>query len=132
MDATPPPPIVLDYPVFDTTNPARDGRFWAQLLHGVISRDDEDWYEVTYGNGERLCFQLAANHVSPDWPEGQQQVHLDFVVDADRVEEAHRHALSVGAQVLHPSDGPQVRDGEGGFVAYADPSGHPFCFCWRQ
>ena len=88
--------------------------------------------EVTYGNGERLCFQLAHTHASPDWPHGQQQLHLDFVVDPDAVSAAHRHALAVGARLLHPHDEPDIGAAESGFIAYADPSGHPFCLCWRQ
>ena len=127
-----PPRIVLDYPVFDTAQPARDARFWADLLHGVVSRDEPDWHEVTYGNGERLCFQLAHTHASPDWPHGQQQLHLDFVVDPDAVSAAHRHALAVGARLLHPHDESEIGAAESGFIAYADPSGHPFCLCWRQ
>lgn len=127
-----PPTIVLDYPVLDTAEPDRDARFWADLLGGVVSRDDEDWHTVTYGNGARIAFQTAPGHASPDWPHGQQQLHLDFIVSPEDVHAAHEHALAVGARLLFPSAGPQLRDGEGGFVAYADPSGHPFCLCWRQ
>lgn len=117
--------------MFDTAQPPRDARFWADLLGGVISRDEPDWYEVTYGNGARLCFQLAPAHASPDWPRGQQQMHLDFVVDADQVGAAHEHALAMGARLLHPHDESDAV-AESGFIAYADPSGHPFCLCWRQ
>lgn len=127
-----PPRVVLDYPVFDTRDPARDARFWADLLHGVVSRDEEDWYEVTYAGGVRLCFQLAPDHKPSGWPHGQQQMHLDFVVDADEVHRAHEHAVAVGATLLHPTDGPPAEVGGSGFLAYADPSGHPFCLCWRQ
>lgn len=126
------PRIVLDYPVFDTADPARDARFWADLLGGVISRDGADWHEVTYGNGERLCFQLAPGHEGPDWPRGHQQMHLDFVIDPDAVPAVHAHALAVGARLLHPHDEADFGAAESGFIAYADPSGHPFCLCWRQ
>ena len=141
MDATPdpaslgplrnPPPIVLQYPVFDTAHPERDARFWADLLQGVVSREPE-WFEVTWGGGPRLTFQLAPGHESPQWPTGQQQMHLDFVIDADRVADAHAHALAAGARLLHPADPSELGGEESGFIAYADPSGHPFCLCWRQ
>lgn len=129
---TRPPTIALDYPVFDTPDPARDARFWADVLDGVVSRQDDDWHEVTFAGGARLCFQLAPDHEPPDWPDGApQQMHLDFVVDRATLAQAHAHALAVGARLLHPADGPDLA-ASSGFVAYADPSGHPFCLCWGQ
>ena len=67
-------------------------------------------------------------HVPPQWPDGPpQQVHLDFHVDD--IGAAHAHAVSVGARVLAPEDGPDASRSSG-FQVYADPAGHPFCLCW--
>jgi predicted enzyme related to lactoylglutathione lyase len=59
--------------------------------------------------------------VAPDWPRGQQQLHLDLTV-AD-LDAASLRALSLGAAVLA---GPVPEDG-GAFIVHADPAGHPFC-----
>jgi len=111
--------------VFDTPDLAGSSAFWAALLGGEVTRTEDDWHAVSVGGEERIAFQLAPNHVRPDWPDGQpQQIHLDLTVDD--IEAAHAHALEVGAQLLQDAD----RSTESGFIVYADPSGHPFCLCW--
>jgi hypothetical protein len=74
-----------------------------------------------------MGIQLAPNHVSPEWPDGQQQqqIHLDVWVD-DRGA-AHEKAMPLGATLLKPADDPATT-GEV-FQVYADPAGHPFCLC---
>ena len=75
----------------------------------------------------RLGFQLAPNHVPPDWPDGtpQQQLHVDLWVDD--LKAAHDQARSLGARLLKPADDPEADEV---FQVYADPAGHPFCICW--
>ena len=75
----------------------------------------------------RLGFQLAPNHVPPEWPDGtsQQQIHVDLWVDD--FEAAHEKATSLGARLLKPADDPGAAEI---FQVYADPAGHPFCICW--
>ncbi|WP_158375919.1 VOC family protein [Cellulosimicrobium cellulans] len=111
--------------VFDTADLATESAFWAGVLGGTVEPDD-DWH-MLYVDGEpRMGFQLAPNHVRPDWPDGeQQQIHLDLYVED--LAEAHAHVTGLGAELLKPADDPDAPEG---FQVYADPSGHPFCLCW--
>jgi catechol 2,3-dioxygenase-like lactoylglutathione lyase family enzyme len=110
--------------VFDTADLDASSAFWADLLGGTVEKED-DWHSLSVDGQPRLGFQLAPNHVQPDWPDGEpQQIHLDLYVDD--IGEAHDHAISVGARLLKPAD---VTAPEG-FQVYAGPSGHPFCLCW--
>jgi predicted enzyme related to lactoylglutathione lyase len=111
--------------VFDTADLDTESKFWADLLGGTVEKDD-DWHTVLVDGEQRLGFQLAPDHVQPDWPDGEpQQIHLDLYVDD--IHAAHDHALSVGARLLKPAEDFSTPDG---FQVYADPSGHPFCLCW--
>jgi catechol 2,3-dioxygenase-like lactoylglutathione lyase family enzyme len=111
--------------VFDTADLEAESSFWADLLDGTVDADD-DWHTVSVDGVPRLGFQLAPNHVQPDWPDGEpQQLHLDLYVDDIRA--AHEEAVAKGARLLKPADD---LDAPEGFQVYADPSGHPFCLCW--
>ena len=111
--------------VFDTADLATESTFWAGLLDGTVEADD-DWHTVSVDGQPRLGFQLAPDHVKPEWPDGApQQIHLDLYVDD--LDEAHEKAVSLGATLLQPAGD---RDAADGFQVYADPSGHPFCLCW--
>jgi predicted enzyme related to lactoylglutathione lyase len=111
--------------VFDTADLASESTFWAELLGGTVDAED-DWHTVSVDDEPRLGFQLAPNHVKPDWPDGEpQQIHLDLYVDD--MQAAHEHAIAVGARPLTPLKDFSAPDG---FQVYADPSGHPFCLCW--
>lgn len=116
--------ITQQVTVFDTADLATESAFWAGLLGGEVFADD-DWHAVLVDGKPRVAFQLAPNHVPPDWPDGQpQQVHLDLYVSDIR--SAHEEAVALGARLLRSAD----LDAEEGFQVYADPSGHPFCLCW--
>jgi catechol 2,3-dioxygenase-like lactoylglutathione lyase family enzyme len=111
--------------VFDAADPAAESGFWAGLLGGTVDADD-DWHTVFVDGEPRLAVQLAPNHVRPEWPAGTpQQIHLDLYVDD--VAAAHDQAISLGATLLKPAADLSAREG---FQVYADPAGHPFCFCW--
>jgi catechol 2,3-dioxygenase-like lactoylglutathione lyase family enzyme len=111
--------------VFDTADLTAESTFWAGLLGGTVETDD-DWHTVYVGEEPRLGFQLAPNHIPPEWPDGTpQQIHLDLYVDDLGV--AHEHVMSLGARLLKPADDTESAEG---FQVYADPAGHPFCLCW--
>ena len=111
--------------VFDAADLTAESTFWAGLLDGTISAED-DWHSVSVEGGWRLGFQLAPNHVPPDWPDGTpQQIHLDLWVDD--LQAAHEKAMSLGARLLQRAPDYEAREG---FQVYADPAGHPFCLCW--
>lgn len=117
--------ITKQITVFDTADLEAESTFWAGVFGGTVEAED-DWHTVYVDGSPRIAFQLAPNHVPPDWPDGQpQQIHLDLYVED--VAGAHEEVLALGARVL-AADHP-FSDAEG-FRVYADPSGHPFCLCW--
>ena len=111
--------------VFDTADLDAESSFWARILNGTVNAED-DWHTVSVDGTPKLGFQLAPNHIRPDWPDGQpQQLHLDLYVDD--IASAHDDAIAAGAVLLKPYDDLTAEEG---FNVYADPSGHPFCLCW--
>jgi len=112
--------------VIDCPDPSALAAFYSELLGLPIVEREADWWTVgdAQPDGWRLAFQLAPNHVAPDWPDPSrpQQFHLDVTVDADKIEEAEQQVIALGARRLYPDDE--------GFRVYADPAGHPFCLCW--
>ena len=120
--------VTFDCVALDCADPEGVARFYADLLGGTVQGegdDDGDWFDVLW-DGPRISTQLAPNHESPDWPRGQQQVHLDFVV-AD-IAAAHERVLELGGTALDPVEPPRPSP-QRGFRVYADPAGHPFCLC---
>lgn len=111
--------------VIDTADPWGLARFYGELLGLEIVHQDGGWIELGRpGSPEPvLSFQHAPDHQPPRWPDPDhpQQFHLDIDIYGD-IEEAEKKVLALGATKL--------RDGEGTFRVYADPSGHPFCLCW--
>jgi predicted enzyme related to lactoylglutathione lyase len=118
--------VTFDCVALDCADPEGVAQFYADLLGGTVEADPAgDWFTVQW-DGPKLATQLAPNHVSPDWPRGQQQAHLDFwVVD---VVAAHERVLELGGTALDPVEPPEPSP-ERGFRVYADPAGHPFCLC---
>jgi predicted enzyme related to lactoylglutathione lyase len=111
--------------VFDAADIGAESAFWAGMLGGTVEADD-DWHSVLVDGDARIGVQLAPDHVPPDWPDGApQQIHLDLWVDD--LEAAHEEAISLGARLLQAAEDSEAADG---FQVYADPAGHPFCFCW--
>jgi predicted enzyme related to lactoylglutathione lyase len=114
--------------VFDAADLSAESSFWAGVLDGTVDAED-DWHMVMVDDEPRVGFQLAPNHVAPDWPDGtpEQQIHLDLWVD--EFEAAHERVMSLGAKVLKQAE--EV-DSPDNFQVYADPAGHPFRLCWVQ
>lgn len=96
--------------------------FYAGLAGWEIIRKESDWITVRTGDGQEVAFQLAPDHVAPQWPgqEHPQQFHLDLLVDG--YEAAAERAIGLGATRL--ADGPT-------WVTLADPAGHPFDLCQK-
>jgi predicted enzyme related to lactoylglutathione lyase len=111
--------------VFDAADLDAESDFWAGLLGGTVQADD-DWHDIVVDGEWRFSVQLAPDHVQPQWPDGTpQQIHLDLHVDD--IAEAHEKATELGARLLQSADDLGAAEG---FQVYADPAGHPFCFCW--
>ena len=115
--------------VFDAADLHAESAFWAKILNGHVLAE-ESWHSVVDDKGEwRMGFQLAPNHVKPEWPNGnqQQQIHLDL--HAADFKAAHEEVMSLGATVLMAAESTETEEG---FQVYADPAGHPFCIGWGQ
>lgn len=111
--------------VFDAADLHAESQFWAGVLDGTVDAGD-DWHTVVVDGAPRIGVQLAPDHVPPQWPHGEpQQIHLDLVVE--EIEPAHQKVIDLGAQLLKAEEDDAGADA---FRVYADPAGHPFCFCW--
>ena len=113
----------LELVALDARDIERLASFYATLAGWEIVHKDEDWITVRTGDGQEVAFQLAPDHVAPEWPgqERPQQVHLDLQVD-DPAAAAER-AVALGATRL--GDGPN-------WITLADPAGHPFDLCQKD
>lgn len=120
--------IIRTVTTFDAPDLAVESAFWAGLLGGTVAPED-DWHSLLVDGQWRMGFQLAPNHVAPEWPTGdqQQQIHLDVWVDD--LQAAHRKVLALGGRLLQES---QNLDAIEQWQVYADPAGHPFCLCWAD
>src|SRR5207248_9107212 len=79
-----------------------------------------DWLTWTAAAGWRIGFQLAPDHVPPQWPDPAhpQQAHLDLrVPDLDA---GTARAVELGATLLRRNET---------WHTLADPAGHPFDLC---
>lgn len=110
--------VALDAPDIDSL-----ASFYAGLTGWEIVRKDSDWITVRAGDGREIAFQLAPDHVAPQWPgqEHPQQFHLDLQVDDHKA--AADRAVALGATRL--ADGPT-------WITLADPAGHPFDLCQKD
>jgi catechol-2,3-dioxygenase len=94
----------------------RDLAGWTEMPE----EDEDDWIELRTQDGYRIAFQLAPDHVPPQWPDQAhpQQFHLDLrVPDIDAAAET---AEKLGATRL---------GGGETWHTLADPAGHPFDLC---
>jgi catechol-2,3-dioxygenase len=110
--------VALDAPDIDSL-----AAFYAELTGWPIARKESDWITLRAGDGRELAFQLAPDHLAPQWPgqEHPQQFHLDLQVDDP--ETAAQRAVALGASRL--ADGAS-------WITLADPAGHPFDLCQKD
>jgi len=109
--------------VLDTPDPRGLAEFYCAILGWEVQEAQDDWVTIGGGDGGRLAFQLAPDHVPPTWPDKAipQQFHLDLnVPDLDRGE---AQVVALGARTTG------MPEGTAGFRVFLDPSGHPFCLC---
>jgi catechol 2,3-dioxygenase-like lactoylglutathione lyase family enzyme len=110
----------LELVAFDAPDIERLASFYAELTGWQIVRKESDWITLRTPDGQEVAFQLAPDHVAPQWPgqERPQQFHLDLQIDDP--EAAAGRAVGLGATRL--ADGPS-------WITLADPAGHPFDLC---
>jgi catechol 2,3-dioxygenase-like lactoylglutathione lyase family enzyme len=113
----------LELVAFDAPDIEKLAAFYAELTGWDIVRKESDWITVRTGAGQEIAFQLAPDHVAPQWPDQThpQQFHLDLHVDGH--EAAAERAIALGATRL--ADGPT-------WITLADPAGHPFDLCQKE
>jgi len=107
--------------VLDTADIAGLASFYGRLAGLKQHHVEDDWITMVTEQGYRLGFQLAPDHVPPQWPDQAhpQQFHLDFQVPD--LSAAVQQAIALGAR--------QLPGGSGTYTVLADPAGHPFCLC---
>jgi catechol-2,3-dioxygenase len=100
-------------------------RFYAAVLGGEVTAEDDDWVVLTEPGGRRLAFQRSPEYTAPSFPDprGSQQFHLD--VEVQDVAEAETKILAQGATRVPNAVG------EDDFRVYRDPAGHPFCLVFN-
>jgi catechol-2,3-dioxygenase len=109
--------------VLDAADIAGLASFYAELAGWSIVETDDDWITLHTADKQRVAFQLAPDHIPPQWPgqEHPQQAHLDLFID-DHAAAAER-AIQLGA----------TRLGAGAtWITLADPAGHPFDLCQKD
>jgi catechol 2,3-dioxygenase-like lactoylglutathione lyase family enzyme len=113
----------LEVVAFDAPDIERLASFYAELTGWQIIGKDSDWITLRTGDGQQIAFQLAPDHLPPQWPgqERPQHFHLDLLVDG--YEAAAERAVGLGATRL--ADGAT-------WVTLADPAGHPFDLCQKD
>ncbi|WP_234788022.1 VOC family protein [Mycolicibacterium setense] len=110
--------------VLDSRDPAALAAFYAELLGGTVTAEDDTWVVVTDPAGRRVACQYSPEHEPPEFPDprGSQQIHLDIQVDDP--DEAQRQVLALGAVRVTDAVGEEY------FRVFRDPAGHPFCLVW--
>src|SRR5690348_2370420 len=116
-------PARLELVAFDAPDIAALARFYTELTGWRAVGTDDDWITIEVPDGRRVAFQLAPDHVAPQWPgqEHPQQFHLDLQVTD--TEAAAERAVALGATRL--ATGPS-------WITLADPAGHPFDLCQKD
>ena len=107
----------------DCREPRKVAEFYSAVLDIPIGREEPDWVQLEpAGGGVLLAFQLAPDHVPPQWPgaEHPQQMHLDL--DVPDLDAAEAQVLALGARKHEHQPGTTFR-------VFLDPAGHPFCLC---
>ncbi|HTJ33763.1 MAG TPA: VOC family protein [Dactylosporangium sp.] len=110
----------LDVVVFDAADHLGLAAFYRNFAGWTELNTDDDWVALSTPDGWDIAFQLAPDHRPPQWPGQQrpQQGHLDLRVPY--LDEATKHAESLGATVLARNEA---------WHTLADPAGHPFDLC---
>ena len=115
--------IRLDHITLDAADIEQLAAFYADLTGWQITGRTDHWITITTDAGQKIGFQLAPDHVAPQWPgqERPQQAHLDLTIDD--IEAHAERAEKLGA----------VRLARGqNWITLADPAGHPFDLCQRD
>lgn len=115
-------PARLIATVLDCPDPVLLGRFYADLIGGVVAFESVEWVQLNDVAGVPiLAFQRVDDYAPPTWPTGTrpQYAHIDVAVDD--LDAAESEVLALGAMRSNVQPTPAE------FRVYFDPAGHPFC-----
>jgi extradiol dioxygenase family protein len=112
--------------VLDCQEPRELAKFYAGVLGGTTTAEDDDWVVLNDPAGRRIAFQRAPEHQPPEFPDphGSQQFHLD--IEVDDIDEAEPKVLALGATRV------QNAGEDGSFRVYRDTAGHTFCLVFSE
>lgn len=110
--------------VLDTPDVKGLSAFYTEVAGVAAANADDEWITTRTPEGWKIAFQLAPDHQAPQWPDQAhpQQFHLDILVP--ELDSAVDAAVKAGATRL-PGGGDT-------WQTLADPSGHPFCLCYKE
>ena len=102
----------------DCDDASRSAAFYAGLLGWEVTYEGDGMASVE-GDGHTLYFGEVEGYEPAGWPSPVKQFHLDLrapdpAAMQDQVEE-------LGGSL------PDFQPGEGRWLVYLDPAGHPFC-----
>ncbi|WP_435972603.1 VOC family protein [Streptomyces sp. Qhu_M48] len=116
--------------VLDSTDPEPLARFYATLLGATVdpAPGDHDLLLVSGHSGVVLGIRRDLGQAPPSWPrpEDSQQAHLQILVAPDRLDEAEREAVSLGARPVAAERDGTRSDRRTDLRRYTDPGGHSF------
>ena len=111
----------LDLAIFDAADIEKVGSFYAELTGWDVVRNDADRFGIRTPDGQEIEFQLAPDHVAPQWP-GQESPAAVPPRPADRRSAGGGRA---GGRASAPPGWPTAPT----WITLADPAGHPFDLC---
>lgn len=104
----------------DATDPEALAEFYTELTGWQKLFSSTDFAYIGSEDGsDRLGFQRVGDHVAPEWPSQDKQMHLDFSVGD--LEEAEKRLIELGASKPDFQPAPEK------WRVLQDPAGHPFC-----
>ena len=111
-------PLMIEQVIVDARDPEALGRWWAEVLGGVVVEEDPEEFEIRPSPEDRTWALLFVP--VPDAKTAKNRLHLDLRPD-DRDAEVAR-ILALGATRADVGQPPDAT-----WVTLADPEGNEFC-----
>ncbi len=102
----------------DCDDASASAAFYARLLGWAVTYDEGGMAAVE-GDGTTIYFAEVDGYQRPGWPNDNKQFHLDL--RADDPDALVGTVTEMGGTV------PDFQPGDGRWIVFLDPSGHPFC-----
>ncbi|MFD6939072.1 VOC family protein [Streptomyces goshikiensis] len=116
--------------VLDCAEPEALARFYAEFLDAAAGQSsaDPDLFLVTSATGVLVGIRRDPGQAPPSWPrpEDSQQAHLHVLVAPDRLDQAEREAVALGARPVGAGQDGTRLDDRTDVRRLTDPAGHAF------